>query len=206
MTGDADNGDQDVNHQRRYILIGTTSVLGGIGAVGVAVPFVRSWSPSARARALGAPIRVNIAKLEPGEMLGPIPAWRGRPIFIVYRTQEQLDQLEPQNPRMADPMSNREEQQPSYAQNLWRSRRPEIGVYIGICTHLGCSPNFYPEVEPQPFDANWRGGFFCVCHGSRFDMAGRVVRGVPAPTNMVVPPYMYESDTVLLIGEDEESA
>jgi ubiquinol-cytochrome c reductase iron-sulfur subunit len=194
-----------VNRQRRYFLIGATAVVGGIGVVGAAVPFIRSWSPSAKARALGAPIRVNIAKLGPGEMLGPIPAWRGRPIYIVYRTQSMLDELEPLNDRLADPHSRREEQQPAYAQNLWRSRRPEIGIYVGLCTHLGCAPNYHPEIRPEPFDPNWRGGFFCVCHGSRFDMAGRVYRGVPAPTNLVVPPYLFETDTQILVGEDEET-
>ncbi len=200
MSGD------EINLQRRYFLIGATSVVGGIGVVGAAVPFVRSWSPSAKARALGAPITVDISKLRPGEMLGPIPSWRGRPVFILYRTQEMIDGLEAQNPRMADPLSENEEQQPPYAQNLWRSRRPEISVMVGLCTHLGCSPQFLPEVQPQPFDANWRGGFFCACHGSRFDLAGRVVRGVPAPSNLQVPPHMFENDTTIVIGVDEETA
>jgi ubiquinol-cytochrome c reductase iron-sulfur subunit len=200
-----ENG-KTVDRQRRYFLIGATAVVGGIGAVAAAVPFVRSWNPSAKARALGAPIRINIAKLAPGEMLGPLPAWRGRPIYVVYRTQEMLDQLEHLNDRLADPHSRREEQQPSYAQNLWRSRRPEIGIYVGLCTHLGCAPNYHPEVRPETFDPNWRGGFFCACHGSRFDVAGRVYRAVPAPTNLVVPPYMFETETLILVGEDEETA
>ncbi len=205
MSGDAVSS-EDINLQRRYFLIGATSVVGGIGVVGAAVPFVKSWSPSAKARALGAPVTVDISKLRPGELLGPIPAWRGRPIFVLYRTQEMLDNLEAQNDRMADPHSSNTEQQPAYAQNLWRSRRPEIAVLVGLCTHLGCSPQFVPQVTPQPFDANWRGGFFCACHGSRFDLAGRVVRGVPAPTNLVVPPYSFETDTRLVIGVDEETA
>jgi ubiquinol-cytochrome c reductase iron-sulfur subunit len=198
------NGDA-VDRQRRYFLIGATSVVGGIGVIGAAVPFVRSWNPSAKARALGAPVRVNIAKLRPGEMLGPIPAWRGRPIYVVYRTQESLDLLEGLNDRLRDPHSRVTDQQPPYAQNLWRSRRPEIGVYVGLCTHLGCAPSYHPEVTAQAFDPNWRGGFFCACHGSRFDLAGRVYYGVPAPTNLVVPPHMFENGTIL-VGEDEETA
>jgi ubiquinol-cytochrome c reductase iron-sulfur subunit len=195
-----------INKQRRYFLIGATAVVGGLGVVGAAVPFVASWQPSAKARALGAPVTVNLAKLAPGEMLGPVPAWRGQPIFVLYRTPEAVERLEQPNPELADPESANPEMQPEYAQNPWRSRRPEIGVYVGLCTHLGCSPKYYPEVEPQPFDADWQGGFFCPCHGSRFDMAGRVVRGVPAPDNLPVPPYQFLSENVVLIGEDEETA
>jgi ubiquinol-cytochrome c reductase iron-sulfur subunit len=202
---DVENGGA-VNRQRRYFLIAATSVVGGIGVIGAAVPFVRSWSPSAKARALGAPIRINIAKLDPGQMLGPIPAWRGRPIYVINRSPEMLEQLDRVRDRLADPESQRTDQQPSYAQNAHRSIRPEIGIYVGLCTHLGCAPNYHPEVRPEPFDPNWRGGFFCVCHGSRFDLAGRVYRGVPAPSNLVVPPHMYESDTLILIGEDEGGA
>jgi len=195
-----------INKQRRYFLIGATAAVGGLGVVGAAVPFVASWQPSAKARALGAPVRVDISKLRPGEMLGPVPAWRGQPIFVVYRTQETIDWLEQDHDVFADPASENLEQQPSYAQNPTRAKRPEIGVYVGICTHLGCSPKYYGEVTGEVFSEDWPGGFFCPCHGSRFDLAGRVVKGVPAPDNLPVPPYLFESDNVLLIGEDEETA
>jgi ubiquinol-cytochrome c reductase iron-sulfur subunit len=197
---------ESINKQRRYFLIGATATVGAVGIVGAAVPFVASWQPSAKARALGAPVTVDISKLHPGEMLGPTPAWRGQPIFIIDRTPAQLDTLQDDNGDLADPDSSNAEQQPAYAQNQYRARRPEIGVYIGLCTHLGCSPKYYGEVEPQPFAENWQGGFFCPCHGSRFDLAGRVVKGVPAPDNLKVPPYRFISDTVLLVGEDEETA
>lgn len=195
-----------INKQRRYFLIGATATVGGLGVVGAAVPFVASWQPSAKARALGAPVTVDISKLRPGEMLGPVPAWRGQPIFVLYRTDETIERLQGEHPNLADPESSNAEMQPAYAQNPVRAKRPEIGVYIGLCTHLGCSPKYYGEVEPQPFDENWQGGFFCPCHGSRFDLAGRVVKGVPAPDNLPVPPYKFLSDNVLLIGEDEETA
>lgn len=196
----------EVNVARRRFLIGATTVVGGIGAVGVAVPFVKSWTPSAKARALGAPVRVDISKLRPGEMLGPIPEWRGRPIFVVRRTEEALQALDELNPRLADPNSERE-QQPAYAANIWRAReeRKEVSVLVGLCTHLGCSPGFFGKLEPQPFDEDWKGGYFCACHGSRFDLSGRVFQGVPAPSNMEVPPYMFESDSVIKVGEDEET-
>jgi len=196
----------EVNVARRRFLIGATSVVGGIGVVGAAVPFVRSWSPSAKAQALGAPVRVDISKLRPGELLGPIPEWRGRPIFVVRRTDEALDALPELDRMLADPESRRE-QQPPYAVNIWRAReeRKHISVLVGLCTHLGCSPAFHGRLEPQPFDANWRGGYFCACHGSRFDLSGRVYSGVPAPTNLEVPPYMFETDDIILIGQDEET-
>jgi ubiquinol-cytochrome c reductase iron-sulfur subunit len=194
-----------VNKQRRYFLIGATSVVGGLGVVGAAVPFVKSWNPSAKARALGAPVTVDFSRLNPGEMLGPIPAWRGQPVFILYRTPAALEMLPKLDASRADPTSERD-QQPAYARNEWRSRRPEIGVYVGICTHLGCSPKYFPVVTPEPFDASWQGGFFCPCHGSMFDLAGRVAKGVPAPANLVVPPYEFVSDKVVTIGIDEEHA
>lgn len=194
------------NKQRRYFLIGATATVGAVGVVGAAVPFVASWVPSARARALGAPITIDVSKLRPGEMLGPTPAWRGQPVFVVYRKQDAIDVLAEENPDLADPDSENLEQQPDYARNPWRSQRPEIGVYVGLCTHLGCSPKYHGEVKPEPFDENWQGGFFCPCHGSRFDMAGRVVKGVPAPDNLPVPPYRFVSDSVIVIGEDEETA
>ena len=198
-------GSDGVNKQRRYFLIGATSAVGGLGAVGAAVPFVASWSPSAKARSLGAPIRVNISKLKPGEMLGPIPGWRGKPVFVLYRTPEALQVLETDADTLQDPGSERN-QQPNYAKNTWRSRRPEIGVYLGLCTHLGCSPKYFGKVQPQQWDANWKGGFFCPCHGSRFDLAGRVVKGVPAPANLEVPPYSFDGNDVIVIGIDEEHA
>jgi ubiquinol-cytochrome c reductase iron-sulfur subunit len=181
-------------------------VVGGLGVVGAAVPFVASWQPSARARALGAPVTVDFSKLRPGEILGPTPAWRGKPVFIVYRDPAALSILEQDNENLADPDSENAEQQPEYAQNAWRSKRPEIGIYLGLCTHLGCSPKYHGEVKPEPFDAGWQGGFFCPCHGSVFDLAGRVVKDVPAPDNLPVPPYEFISDTVVVIGQDEETA
>ena len=201
----ADADDHSVNSQRRHFLIGATSVVGGAGVVGAAVPFVKSWVPSARARAAGAPIKVDISRLRDGEILGPMPAWRGKPVFIIARDEATVANLESDTEELADPDSERQ-QQPAYAQNPWRSRRQEVGVYLGLCTHLGCSPKYYGEVQAEPFDATWRGGFFCPCHGSRFDLAGRVVRGVPAPANLEVPPYSYESDSVIVIGIDEENA
>lgn len=199
------NGDDGVDKQRRYFLIGATSVVGGLGIVGAAVPFIRSWTPSARARALGAPVTIDFSKLQPGEMLGPIPAWRGQPIFVVYRTPEMLKNIESLNASRADPESKRP-MQPKYAQNEFRSRRPEIGVYVGLCTHLGCSPKFFPVVAAQPFDANWEGGFYCPCHGSTYDLAGRVAKNKPAPDNLLVPPYGFVGDSVVTIGIDEEHA
>lgn len=201
--GPASIDNRGFNRQRRYFLIGATSAVAGVGAVGAAVPFVASWFPSAKARALGAPITIDISKLRPGEILGPTPAWRGQPVFVVYRNAEALELLEQTSTDLADPDSTNAEMQPDYAQNTWRSRRPEIGVYLGLCTHLGCSPKYYGEVQPQPFDPNWQGGFFCPCHGSRFDMAGRVANGVPAPDNLQVPPYRFVGDSVIVIGEDE---
>ena len=189
---------------RRYILLATSGVA-AVGVVGAAVPFVQSWTPSAKARALGAPIKVDISKLEPGEILGPIPAWRGQPVFVIHRTQAALEILEKEVDDLADPLSKKSTQ-PDYAVNGWRSVRPEIGVYLGLCTHLGCSPKYEPKVQPEPFDSSWKGGFFCPCHGSKFDLAGRVEKNLPAPTNLIVPPHRYETDSVIVIGEDMEIA
>ncbi len=189
---------------RRYLLLATTTV-SAVGVVGAAIPFVQSWQPSALARALGAPIKVNIGKLRPGELLGPLPAWRGQPVFVVRRTPEAIATLESDLRKLADPESQ-DSEQPDYAQNAHRSRQPEIGVYVGLCTHLGCSPKYYGAVQPEAFESNWKGGFFCPCHGSKFDLAGRVEKNLPAPTNLIVPPHFYESDTTLVIGLDERSA
>lgn len=167
-----------------------------------------SWTPSAKARAAGAPIKVDISKLEPGAMLGPIPAWRGQPVFVIRRTEAMLAELTKlsTSERLADPASSREEQQPGYAKNEARARKADIGVYVGTCTHLGCSPKLFGAVGAQPFDSEWVGGFFCPCHGSKFDLAGRVFANLPAPANLLVPPYSFESDTVIVIGIDEENA
>lgn len=194
------------NPSRRYLLIATAG-LTAIGGVATAVPFVRAWEPSARARALGAPIRIDISKLQPGEQLGPMPAWRGQPIFVIRRTPEALDRLKNgDDSNLADPDSEVESQQPNYAVNAWRSIVPEIGVYLGLCTHLGCSPKYYGAVEPKFFPPEWQGGFFCPCHGSRFDLAGRVGRNLPAPNNLLVPPHSYESEKVIVIGVEEQTA
>jgi len=195
--------DDSANAGRRRFLVGSTSAVGAAGVVGAAVPFVASWNPSARARAAGAPVRIDISRLEVGEILGPIPAWRGRPIFVVRRSDEALQALTTMDDRLTDPDSEQPEQ-PSYAQNEYRSRQPELLVLVGLCPHLFCSPTPHIELQPEPFDPNWNGGFFCPCHGSRFDLAGRVYSGSPASRNMEVPPYYYESDDVLVIGEDGE--
>ncbi len=194
-----------VDKKRRYFLIGATAITGIVGAGFAAVPFIKSWNPSAKARAAGAPVIIDISKLKAGEMLGPTPAWRGKPVFVVYRGEDSIRELKESNVQLADPESNNVDMQPEYARNPWRSRRPELGIYLGLCTHLGCSPKFHGDIKPEPFDPNWKGGFFCPCHGSRFDLAGRVVAGVPAPDNLEVPPYKFLSDTVVLIGSDEES-
>lgn len=197
--------ENSVNTRRRNFLIGATSVVGAAGVVGVAVPFVGSWNPSAKALAAGAPIKVDISKLTPGEILGPIPAWRDKPIFVVKRSEEMLGQLNSDNSRLADPECARP-QQPEYAKNDTRSIKPDVLVLVGLCTHLGCSPQFKPTVRPETFDEGWIGGFFCACHGSKFDLAGRVYSGVPAPANLEVPPHFYESESVIVIGEDEGTA
>ncbi|OED49682.1 ubiquinol-cytochrome c reductase iron-sulfur subunit [Endozoicomonas sp. (ex Bugula neritina AB1)] len=196
----SDNG---VNRSRRRFLVAATSVVGAAGAVGVATPFVKSWNPSAKARAAGAPVKVNLSKLEPGQQI--VYEWRGQPVFVARRTKGMLDELPSLDDRLRDPGSDKSIQ-PDYAKNEARSRKPEYLVLVGLCTHLGCSPKFLPEVKPMEFDANWKGGYHCPCHGSKFDLAGRVYKGVPAPTNLVVPPYSFESDTVVVIGKDEENA
>ncbi|MDX1568892.1 MAG: ubiquinol-cytochrome c reductase iron-sulfur subunit [Xanthomonadales bacterium] len=195
---------EGVNKNRRRFLTGTVSVVGAIGAVGVAIPFVKMWQPSARARAAGAPVEVTIDKLEPGQMLKA--EWRGRPVWILRRTDEMLATLDLVEDQLRDPNSEAQDQQPDFAENQYRSLNPEYLVLLGICTHLGCSPKFVPEVEPQPFDPDWKGGFFCPCHNSRFDLAGRVYQGVPAPLNLEVPPYSFLDDNRLLIGIGPEGA
>ena len=200
--------DSPVNQQRRNFLLVATGVVGAVGVAGAAVPFVRSWLPSAKALAVGAPLRLDIGKLLHGELLGPIEVWRGKPIFVVRRTKAMLATLvEANSEKLADPDSTNK-QQPDYAQNAVRARsdRPDISVLIGLCTHLGCSPKYYGEVQPESFDSQWQGGFFCPCHGSKFDLAGRVYKNVPAPTNLEVPPYSFESKDIIVIGIDGATA
>jgi ubiquinol-cytochrome c reductase iron-sulfur subunit len=190
--------EQGVNNGRRRFLTATTAVVGGVGAIYAAVPFVKSWQPSARAQVAGAPVEQDIAKLEVGQRL--IVQWRGQPVWITRRTPEMMAALPQLDGQLRDPKSENLDQQPEYARNAHRSIKPEVLVLVGICTHLGCSPLFRPEMIAEPFDPEWKGGFFCPCHGSKFDMAGRVYQGVPAPTNLRVPPHMYASDTRIVIG------
>lgn len=190
---------QGVNKTRRRILVAATSVVGAVGAGYVAVPFIASMNPSAKARAAGAPVEANISQLEPGALLRV--KWRGQPIWIVYRTAEMLNALPARDADLVDP-SSQVLQQPSYCQNPTRSIKADYFVVIGICTHLGCSPTYRPEFAPEDLGDKWKGGWFCPCHGSKFDLAGRVFKGVPAPTNLVIPKHTYLNDTTLLIGED----
>lgn len=193
----------EFNPNRRRVLVAAASGVGVVGAAFVAVPFLKSWQPSERAQAAGAPVEVDISKIEPGSML--TVEWRGKPVWLVSRTEKMLEALPSVQNELRDPNSE-VEQQPPYAQNEFRSRRPELLVMVGICTHLGCSPTYRPEFAPADLGPDWKGGFFCPCHGSRFDLAGRVYQGVPAPYNMVVPPYMFVDDTRVLVGDDSEAA
>ncbi len=194
---------QDVNTNRRRVLVAATSVVGAVGVGFAAVPFIASMNPSAKARAAGAPVEADISKLEPGALLRV--KWRGKPVWIVNRTPEMLAALPTLDPELSDPNSE-VPQQPEYCQNPTRSIKPEFFVAVGICTHLGCSPSFRPEMAPDDLGPEWKGGFFCACHGSRFDLAGRVFRGVPAPTNLVVPIHTYTDDTTILVGQDQGAA
>lgn len=191
-----------VNVGRRRFLIASTSVVGAVGAAGAAIPFLGSWAPSAKAKAAGAPVRVNISKVEPGQQI--VAEWRGQPIFVVRRTPEIMANLEKLEPSLADPESKQSEQ-PSYVDPKNRAIRSEILVVVGLCTHLGCAPTFRPEVAPADLGENWLGGYFCACHGSRYDLAGRVYKAQPAPLNLPVPPYSYESDDIIIVGVDEET-
>lgn len=193
-----------VNVERRRLLIGATAAIGAVGVAAVAVPFVKSWNPSAKAKAAGASVKADISQLEVGQRA--VFEWRGKPVWVVRRTPDMLAGLKKNDGDLKDPNSEEESQQPAYARNPVRSIKPEFLILTGICTHLGCSPNFRPEVGAADLGASWLGGFFCPCHGSRFDLAGRVFNGVPAPTNLVVPPHMYLSASIIVIGEDKEHA
>ncbi len=188
---------------RRRFLVAATSVVGAAGAVGAAVPFVGSWFPSAKAKAAGAPVKVNIAKVEAGQQM--VAEWRGQPVFIVRRTDEILGNLKKVVGDLADPES-KASVQPTYVDPQVRSIKPEILILVGLCTHLGCSPTFRPEVAPADLGPKWVGGYFCPCHGSHYDLAGRVYKSQPAPLNLPVPPHSYESDEIVVIGVDQENA
>ncbi len=193
-----------VNTGRRRFLTAATSAVGAAGVVGVAVPFLGSWNPSAKAKAAGAPVKFDTSKLEPGQMV-PVE-WRGKPVYVMRRTAQQVEDLAALDGELKDPDSAISEQ-PEYITGRARAIKPEIIVLVGLCTHLGCAPKFHPEVGATDFaDENWRGGFFCPCHGSMFDLSGRVYAGVPASANLVIPPYSFESDTIIVIGVDEEAA
>ncbi|MEJ5209954.1 MAG: ubiquinol-cytochrome c reductase iron-sulfur subunit [Burkholderiales bacterium] len=193
---------QGVNRTRRRLIV-ATSVVGGAGVLAAAWPFIASMNPSQRAKAAGAPVEVDISKIEPGSYA--TVEWRGKPVWVIYRTKEMLDLLDKHDDRLSDPKSE-SSIQPEYCKNH-RAIKPEYMVVIGICTHLGCSPS--PKLKPvsdNETGPDWHGGFYCPCHGSRFDLAARVFKGSPAPTNMVVPPHRYVTDTRILIGEDTKGA
>lgn len=190
-----------VDLDRRRFLTGTAAIIGGIGAATAAVPFITSFQPSARAKAIGAPVEADISAIEPGQRV--TFKWRGKPVWVLHRTPEQLEALKAAD-ALRDPES-KESEQPEFALNAWRSSKPEFLVLVGVCTHLGCSPSFRPLPDGE-VGADWKGGFYCPCHGSKFDLAGRVFAGVPAPTNMAVPPYRFLSDTRILIGESDGGA
>lgn len=199
--------DDRVDLKRRQFLTGVTTAVGLVGAAAAAVPFVASMTPSARARAAGAPVEVDISKLEPGQML--TIEWRGKPVWIVNRTPTMLETLPAVDAQLSDPNSDVLNQQPEYARNEHRSIKTELLVLVGICTHLGCSPKARLAAGADTalgLSADWPGGFFCPCHGSKFDLAGRVYKGVPAPTNLVVPPHQYLSDNRILVGVGPEEA
>ncbi len=195
--------DEKVDCGRRR-LIGATATVGGVAGVAAAVPFLASFAPSERAKAAGAPVEVDIGKLAAGQMM--TVEWRGKPVWIIRRTKEMLDEIAKIDDKLVDPKSERE-QQPAYAKNEYRSIKPEYMVVIGICTHLGCSPtDKFKTGAESGVEADWPGGFLCPCHGSKFDLAGRVFKNVPAPTNLEVPPHKYLSDARIVIGEDTKGA
>lgn len=194
---------QEVDQSKRRFLIAATTAMGGVATVAVAVPFISSMLPSERAKAAGAPVEVDISKIESGAMI--TVEWRGKPVWLINRSQEMLDNLSKHDDKLSDPKLD-VPQQPEYAKNATRSRKPNLMVLVGICTHLGCSPSSKLKAGEEGMGSDWPGGFFCPCHGSKFDLAGRVFKGSPAPINLQVPPYYYVSDTRLVIGEDGKGA
>ncbi|HEV7800216.1 MAG TPA: ubiquinol-cytochrome c reductase iron-sulfur subunit [Burkholderiales bacterium] len=195
--------EKELDEGKRRFLLTATTVATGVAASAAAVPFVASMLPSERAKAAGAPVEVDVSKLGPGQKM--VVEWRGKPVWVVRRTPEMLKAVQIDDALVADPESKRSVQ-PPYAKNEFRSLKPEYLVLVGICTHLGCSPVDRLSPEPQPFAADWHGGFYCPCHGSLFDLAGRVYKNKPAPDNLTVPPYKFVSDTTLVIGEDTKGA
>lgn len=197
--------DKELDQGKRRFLLAATGVAGGVAGAAAAVPFVASMMPSERAKAAGAPVEVDISQLAPGEMTRV--EWRGKPVWVVRRTPAMLEAIKQSAEKVADPDSERNKDlTPEYARNEYRSIKPEFLVVVGICTHLGCSPVDRFRAQPEPFEADWKGGFYCPCHGSLFDLAGRVYKNKPAPDNLAVPPHKYLSDTRLLIGEDTKGA
>lgn len=191
-------------NERRRFLVAATTVVGAIGAASALAPFIVSMNPSARARSLGAPVRFDISKLEAGQQV--TLSWQGKPVWVLRRTPDMLRRLGESDliNRLRDPNSDVKSQQPDYITDVYRATRPEYFVTIALCTHLGCIPNFRPDIAPADLGAAWPGGYFCPCHGSKFDFAGRVYKGVPAPTNLVIPPYQYLTDKVIEIGTSAE--
>jgi ubiquinol-cytochrome c reductase iron-sulfur subunit len=195
--------DQELDDGKRRFLLTATTVASGVAACAAGVPFVASMLPSERAKAAGAPVEADISQLAPGQKM--IVEWRGKPVWIVRRTPEMLKAIETDDTKVADPESKRS-QQPDYAKNEYRSLKPDYLVVVGICTHLGCSPVDRFAAQPEAFETDWHGGFYCPCHGSLFDLAGRVYKNKPAPDNLTVPPYKFLADTKLVIGEDTKGA
>ncbi|MDH5326743.1 MAG: ubiquinol-cytochrome c reductase iron-sulfur subunit [Gammaproteobacteria bacterium] len=195
---------EEIDKKKRRILLAAAAAMGGVGGAYVATPFILSMDPSAKAEAAGAPVDVDISKLEVGQLM--TVEWRGKPVWILRRSEAMLDSMKTLDSDLRDPQSNELTQQPNYTKNPHRSLNPEFMVMIGICTHLGCAPTYRPDLAPADLGAAWKGGFFCPCHGSRYDLAGRVYAGVPAPSNLVVPPYRFVTGTRLLIGVDPEHA
>lgn len=193
--------EENINQGRRRFLVLATSAAAGVAVVGAAVPFLASWLPSERAKAMGAPVNVDISKLESGQQV--TVEWQGKPVWVVNRTAQQIKELPSLDAQLVDPSSATTSQQPDYCKNVARSIKPEFVVLVGICTHLGCSPTYRPDVAPADLGADWKGGFYCPCHGSKFDLAGRVYKGVPAPTNLPVPEYHYIDDKTIRIGESK---
>ncbi|MCK5880780.1 MAG: ubiquinol-cytochrome c reductase iron-sulfur subunit [Sinobacterium sp.] len=193
-----------VNTSRRRFLTTATAAVGAAGAVGVAVPFIGAWQPSEKAKAAGAPVKADLSKLKLGEMV--VIEWRGKPVYIVSRTEDQLKALPALDDQLKDPESTTSDQ-PAYIQGDLRSTeaRPALGIFVGLCTHLGCAPKFRPEVAPADLGHDWKGGFFCPCHGSKFDLSGRVYKGVPAAENLVIPPFMMDGD-IITLGVDGDAA